>query len=136
MNGPRVFVSYAWSEAADYSALVRDLMESGFWLADSIVPAHDPIDAVSVRTITTELRKRIRSSSVVLVIGGKASAESEWVRHELEWASDMGKPIIAIVPPGGGRRVPPKIRALADRVVSWNATSISRAIREELARAA
>jgi hypothetical protein len=75
-----------------------------------------------------ELRQQIRPTNVVIIIAGMWAAHSEWIEFELDYAFDIGKPILG-VRPRGAQRLPYQIQLKADLVVNWNTESIVSGIR-------
>ena len=57
------------------------------------------------------------------------AAHSDWIQYEINEAVRLGKTIIG-VRPWGQERVPTIVSDNADVMVSWNSTSIIKAVRE------
>lgn len=85
---PYVFVSYAHGDSALVYPEIQWLKDQGFniWYDEGIAPGHEWRD---------ELAERISSSSLFLFFVTPASVSSEHCRRELNYAIDVGIPLLA-----------------------------------------
>lgn len=124
-----IFISHAWDYRSEYHRL-KSLLDSArnFSWKNFSVPAHDPLEAASRGRLLTGLQRHIRPVHVVLVISGVYASHRDWIKTELELASDFDKPIIAVAP-WGSDRISATAQGFAIEVVNWNTDSIVAAIR-------
>ncbi len=132
MNDIYLFISHSWKYNDQYEKLVELLKNRGYFrFRNYSVPQKDPLD-ITGRQYENELREAIRNqmslAQVVLIIAGKYVAYSDTIQMEIDLASEMGKPIIAIRP-YGANQISSYAERVADELVSWNADSIVAAIR-------
>jgi hypothetical protein len=86
----KLFISYSHADKRVAHRVVRRLTAYG---------ANVWIDESGLRigaTLNSSLRAHIRSTDIVLVIASKASAVSDWVGLELDFAIKMGKPVVPL----------------------------------------
>ena len=125
----RIFISHAWQYNADYYRLIGRLDKTpNFSYANYSVPEHDPVDAGNKNRLAEELRQQIRPVEIVIILSGMYVAYSDWIQFEIDYAKDLGKPILAIKP-WGAERIPKAVQDAADRIVGWNTPTIVQAIR-------
>ena len=125
----RIFISHAWRYNADYYKLINRLdMTPNFLYANYSVPEHDPVDANNNSKLAEELRQQIRPVKVVIILGGMYVAYSNWIQFEINFAQDLGKPVLG-VRPWGTQRMPQAVQNAANEVVGWNTPTIVDAIR-------
>ena len=126
----RLFISHAWQYNADYYRLIEMLDDaSNFIYANYSVPEHDPVDANNNSKLKEELRQQIRPVEVVIILGGMYVAYSDWIQFEIDFATDLSKPILGIRP-RGAQVMPTAVQDAADKIVGWNTSTIVAAIRE------
>ena len=125
----RIFISHAWRYNADYYRLINRLDEApNFLYSNYSVPEHDPVDAGNSSKLREELRQQIRPVEVVIILSGMYVAYSDWIQFEIDFAQDLGKPILGIRP-WGAQVMPQAVQDAADEIVGWNAPTIVSAIR-------
>jgi hypothetical protein len=125
----RLFVSHKWSYTDDYNRLTSLLDgASNFVFHNYSVPKADPVDANNSARLTEAIRNQIRPVQCVLIIAGMYVNHSDWIQFEMDFAKELGKPIIGIVP-WGGQRTPLAVETAAHEMVAWSTTSIVDAIR-------
>ena len=123
----RLFISHAWDYNDEYYKLTKRLDEApNFDWRNYSVPEHDPVD--DDEELEEELRKQIRPVQVVVILGGMYVAHSKWIQFEIDYAKELGKPILGIRP-WGSQRMPKAVQDAADEIVGWNTPAIVRAIR-------
>ncbi len=126
----RLFISHAWKYNEDYYKLLNFLNEaSNFKYANYSVPEHDPVDASNNNKLAEELRQQIRPVEIVIILGGMYVAYSDWIQFEIDYAKDLGKPILG-VKPRGAQVMPRAVQEAADEIVGWNTSTIVSAIRK------
>ena len=126
----RLFISHSWSYSERYNSMVNLLNSKLFfqWTNYSI-PEERAFTLRSKETMKEELRQQIRPVNCVIIISGMWFNHSEWIQFELDYASVLGKPILA-VRPRSARMMPYAITDKADKIVNWNTDSIVAGIRE------
>lgn len=134
MNDIHLFISHSWKHDDDYKALKSLLQGRGYFdFRDYSVPQDDPLYIKKGPEYEKKLREGIenqmRTCSALLVIAGKYVSYSDSIQMELEIASRMGKPIVA-VRPYGADQTSSIAEIYADEIVNWNADSIVGAIRK------
>lgn len=123
----RIFISHAWQYNESYYRLIDYLTNaSRFKYANYSVPKHDPVAGGS--RLREELRQQIRPVEVVLILAGMYVNYSEWIGFEMDYADQLGKPMVGIRP-WSSQRVPQEVQNRVQEMVGWNTTSIVGAIR-------
>jgi len=136
MNDSYIYICHSWSYTADYNKLVALLNDRGYFsFKNYSVEKDDPLK-ISSKTnseyeekLKEKIKEQMRPCQVVLVIAGKYVTYSDSIQLEIDAATELNKPIIAIRPFGAGQ-VSSVAENAADKLVSWNADSIVEAIRE------
>ena len=130
-----LFISHAWCYGDDYDRLVKLLNNANNfryrnYSAPSDKPLHnlDGTDVLTTLAIRLAIGRKIEPVNCVLVISGMYYNNRKWMQYELEEASRLGKPIIAIKP-WGNTRMPTEVAEYATVTVGWNTDSIVTAIR-------
>lgn len=126
----RLFISHSWSYSERYTSMVNLLDNRPYfaWINYS-VPETKAFGPLKDSVMKEELRQQIRPVNCVIIIGGMWTAYSDWIQFEMEFAEEIGKPILG-VRPRGAQVMPAAVIAKADKVVSWNSDSIVDGIRE------
>ncbi len=130
-----LFISHAWKYGSSYDLLIN-LLDNvrNFSYKNYSAPQDNPLQNLDSTAVVTEkdiedaIDRKIRLASCILVISGMYYNNRRWMQYELESASKMGKPILA-VKPWGNERVPSHVQKYAVEVVNWNGDSIVSAIR-------
>lgn len=125
----RIFISHAWKYNKEYYRLTKFLDNAtNFRFANYSVPKHSPVDANNKSKLKEQLRRQIRPVEVVIVLGGMYVSYSDWIQFEIDYASNLQKPILGIAP-WGSTRIPKAVQGSADKIVGWNTSTIVSAIR-------
>lgn len=133
MNIKSLFISHSWRYNEQYENLTNLLERRGYFsFRDYSVPKNDPIRIQGEKAYKKKLREGIenqmRFCDVVILIAGKYVTYSDSIQMELEIATEMGKPILAIRPYGASQ-TSSLAELYANEIVNWNADSIVEAIR-------
>lgn len=125
-----LFISHSWSYSNAYEKLVSMLNSSPYFTYKNYsVPKDDPIhNASDDYQLRDAIRNQMQRASCVLIMAGVYSTYSKWINIEIQLAEEMGKTIIAIEP-WGSERTSSTVKRAADKIVSWNTSSIISAIR-------
>jgi MTH538 TIR-like domain (DUF1863) len=98
MKNPNIFISHRWSHKQDYYNLSSKFDERGFYHYDYSVPKHDPLDVNRKKLIEGALKEQVRQCNFFIVIARMASGNSYWIKREIQYAKEYGKPIMAVIP--------------------------------------
>ncbi|WP_126173973.1 TIR domain-containing protein [Altericroceibacterium xinjiangense] len=125
----RLFISHAWRYSEHYQRVVAFLdAANNFSYSNYSVPESNKFDQMSNAGLQEEIRDQIRPVQCVVVTSGMYVAHSEWIQFEIDFAKQLGKPIVGIKP-WGSVNTPKAISDAADEIVGWNANTIVSAIR-------
>lgn len=126
-----VFVSHSWTYSGHYTTL-HDWIFGSAWsvgqasldLRDYSVPKDDPIhDAPSDRSLREAIFRKIKRCHVVVIPTGMYVNYSKWIGKEIDGATAMSKPILA-VNPWGQQRTSSVVGQAAAQIVGWNKKSV------------
>lgn len=125
-----LFISHSWTYGDAYGKLTGLLNESSYFnWRDYSVPKDSPIhNAPTTNMLESAIREQMRHASCVLIMAGKYSTFSKWIKREVRIAQELGKPILAITP-WGAEHISTVVKDAADEVVKWQSASIIDAIR-------
>lgn len=125
-----IFISHSWAHIYDLSNLKSLLENRGYFKVQFEESTPDvPINSDNADYIRQRLKQKISNSDVVLGIAGIYASHSEWITWELDKASELGKPIIGVIP-RGAERISTVVSSRAKEVVRWNTDSVVEAIRK------
>lgn len=125
----KIFISHAWSYSSDYFKLIEFLDKAPFFIySDYSVPTHDSFGRLNNEQLKEQIKNQIRPVQVVLVLSGIYVSHSNWIDFEIEYARELGKPIVGIQP-WGSINTPASVTKYATEIVGWNTSSIVDAIR-------
>lgn len=123
----KLFISHAWQYSDGYNRAVEFLHDAPrFIFSNYSVPQHNPIANTS--QLKEEIRQQIRPVEVVLIVAGMYVNHSGWIEFEMDFADQLGKPMVGIKP-WAAQRVPKQVQDRVDQMVGWNTQSIVSAIR-------
>lgn len=125
-----IFISHAWQYNEHYWKIVNWFNdEPNFSWSNCSVPSHDALSDKTSKGLSEGMKRQIRPSQVVIILGGMYAAHSDWIDYEISEAQRMGKPIIG-VRPWNQQRVPVNVQnASTVPVVGWNSSSVIQAVR-------
>mgnify|MGYP003550390002 CR=1 FL=1 len=129
-----LFISHSWAYSDTYKDLITLLDEAKYFdYKNYSVPKDNPIHyANNDNQLYNAIKTQMQSASVVLILAGVYSSYSKWIDKEIQIAKNdfyIPKKIIAIEP-WGSEKTSLKVKNNADKIVSWNTSSIVNAIRE------
>lgn len=124
----RVFISHSW-KYEDHFEDIKQLLDKtqGFEWYDHSVSSEKPIDAQLPNHLRKKLRDQIRPTSIVVVLSGMYVSHSTWMREEIKIATNMGKPVLGVIPPNN-ERVPNVVEENATELVDFDSDTILNAI--------
>lgn len=132
MNGltKNIFVSHYHSDAEKIEDMKDLLSKKGFHMRDSsIYEAKSKNDAHNEDYIKSIIRPHIDWAGTVIVLIGENTADSDWVRWEIEAAARKDKRIIGVYLQGESESsVPDSLIEHGAALVKWNTGSIIDAI--------
>lgn len=125
-----MFISHAWSYDKDYYRL-GELLDKAphFKWRNYSVPTHDPLDPKSKKDLKEALKRQMRPANIVVILAGMYAVYSDWIEFEIEFATEIRKPMIGIKP-RGQERIPRLVQDSVSEVVGWQTHSIVAAIRK------
>lgn len=124
----RFFISHAWRYSDDYYRIVRLLDNApNFSGSNYSVPEHDPLETGD--DLEEALKTQIRPVQIVIILAGMYVNHSEWIEFEMDFADQIGKPMIG-VRPWGQQREPREVKDRVKEMVGWNTASVVSAIRK------
>nr|WP_305666062.1 TIR domain-containing protein [Frigidibacter sp.] len=126
----RLFISHSWSYGERYNSMTSLLNNRPYfeWTNYS-VPESKAFSGLSSAGLAEQLRNQIRPVQCVIIIGGMWTNYSDWIQFEMEFAKNVGKPILG-VRPRSAKVMPQAVVNAADLVVNWNTESIVSGIRQ------
>jgi hypothetical protein len=89
----RVFLSYAWSDHQLAQNAIQQLYEKGL-LERDVASIDYPETQATTQHIRNQIKERIRTSDIVVLIWSRHAAESPWVQYELGIAQALERPIL------------------------------------------
>ncbi|MBD3341885.1 MAG: TIR domain-containing protein [Candidatus Lokiarchaeota archaeon] len=127
-----LFISHSWAYSDAYDRFC-DLLNSAtnFSYRNYSVPRDNPVhNAPTSQALYDAIKQKITFCEIVIIMAGKYSTYSKWIQKEIRIAKvDFNKPILA-VKPWANTQTSSLVIQNADRIVSWNTSSIVSAIRE------
>jgi hypothetical protein len=127
-----LFISHSWNYTDAYEKLCDILDDaSHFSYRNYSIPKDDPVhDTNNAQELYDAIRAKMAHAQVVIIMAGKYSTYSNWIKKEIRCAKDdLGKPILGIKP-WASTQVSSVVAKNADEMVNWNTKSIVSAIRD------
>ncbi|OHZ00177.1 TIR domain-containing protein [Salinicola sp. MIT1003] len=129
LHNYRLFISHAWSYSERYERAVQFLNRANnFKWTNYSVPEAKAFESMFDYQLEEELRQQIRPVQCVVVVSGMYVNYSRWLKFEMDFAKNLGKPVLGIRR-WGAQRTPESVMECADEMVNWNSQSIIDAIR-------
>lgn len=127
---PRLFISHSWTYSERYLAMIALLnSRTNFVWHNYSVPVDAAFVGMNNTQLAEQLKRQIRPVNCVIILAGMWTNHSDWIISEMNFAKEIGKPILA-VRPRSAKVMPTAVVALADKVVNWNGDSIISGIGE------
>jgi hypothetical protein len=127
-NKAKGFNLLRWNKNVDLTFVGRHLL--------------DPVNSENRSYITGKIKEQLSGSSVTVVLVGKNTHQSEWVRDEIKWSLEKEKPngILAIrlyddVELPTGSPVGDALREVGAEIINWDPHSFGDAIERAAAAA-
>jgi hypothetical protein len=87
----------------------------------------DPVKSTDPDYIAREIKEQLTGTSVTVVLVGPETANSEWVRREIDWSLERGNGILAIRLDDGAP-LPRRIVDCGAEVIGWDPSAFDDAI--------
>lgn len=128
-----LFISHCWDYRDKYYTVECWIDDSDINWRNMSIPAHDPKDTRSDAELEQIIDNNIGNSSMFIIIAGMYVSQENrtWINKEIDIAQKYGKKILAIKP-WGSQRTPARIHEVADKLVSWQSSSVINDIKELL----
>ena len=126
-----LFISHSWAYGDAYDKMVEILDAApNFAYRNYSVPKDDPVhDANNASQLYDAIKSKVALTHVVLIMAGKYSTYSKWIKKEIKISKeDFDKPIVAVCP-WGAKQISTVVQEAADEIAKWNTASIVQAIR-------
>lgn len=125
----KLFCSHAWRYSEGYIRICRFLNEANnFSWRNFSIPEDRAFVGLSREKLEEQLRNQIRPVQCVIILAGMYVAHSNWIQFEIDFARQLNKPIVGIIP-WSAERTPLAVSNAANEMVNWNSASIVAAIR-------
>ncbi|MEI4473533.1 TIR domain-containing protein [Frigidibacter sp. MR17.24] len=129
LHDHKLFISHAWKYSDRYNRAVRFLNDaSNFKWSNYSVPESKAFVGMTSEELGEQMKRQIRPAQCVVIVSGMYVNHSAWVQYEMDFAKQIGKPILGIKR-WGEQRTPQSVVNCADEMVAWNSASIVAAIR-------
>ena len=130
----KVFISHSWQYTDVYDKLCKMLdNKTSFTYNNHSVPKSNPIHTNGTdKELKIAITNKMSGCHVVLIMAGKYSTYSKWIKKEIDIAKNgfaNAKPIIGIKP-WANTQVSSIVSETADKMVGWNTDAIVTAIRK------
>jgi hypothetical protein len=128
-----IFISHSWAYSKAYTQLVNMLdNDPRFNYKNYSVPKDNPVhNAGTDRELAEAIRQRVSFCDVVVILAGKYSTHSKWIKKEIVIAQSFSTPkSILAIEPWASSQTSQIVKSSADRIVKWNTVPIVAAIRE------
>ncbi len=125
-----IFVSHYHSDAERIEDMKALLKKKNFFVRDSsIYEEKSKNNAHNEDYIKSLIRPQIDWAGTVVVLVGKNTADSDWVKWEIENAARSDKRIVGVYLQGEtDSKIPDALIEYGDALVKWNSDSIINAI--------
>lgn len=129
LHDHKLFISHAWKYSDRYKRAVTFLNAApNFKWSNYSVPEDKAFDSMSSEQLGEQMKRQIRPVQCVVIVSGMYVNHSGWIQYEMDFAKQIGKPILGIKR-WGEQRSPQSVVDCADEMVAWNSASIVAAIR-------
>ncbi|MGO7319350.1 TIR domain-containing protein [Rhizobium ruizarguesonis] len=129
LHNYRLFISHAWRYSEGYNRAVTFLNAANHFVwSNYSVPESKAFDGLNSSQLGEQLKSQIRPVQCVVILAGMYVNHSGWIQYEIDFAKQLGKPILGIVP-YRAVRTPTAVSDAATSMVSWNSASIVAGIR-------
>ena len=126
----KIFISHSWDNSDDLYNLRKLLNDRGYFNVEfDEVSKDEPINSDNTAYIRSRLKEKISNSNIVLALAGVYASYSDWMKWELDQATDMEIPIVGVIPRGQDR-ISTVVSSRSKEDVRWNTESIVTAIRK------
>jgi hypothetical protein len=129
----RVFICHSYRHSTIYNELRARLQGARYfsWRNES-VPDDMLVETSGDEELTEAIKQRIDRSDVVLVLTKPVAGRSRWLKEEIRYAQETGKPIIGITRRLRDHKSSLVLEAANVHVATWRTDDIVEAIREQV----
>ncbi|WP_313137969.1 TIR domain-containing protein [Paracoccus jeotgali] len=129
LHDHKLFISHAWKYSDRYQRAVAFLNAApNFKWSNYSVPEDKAFWGMNSQELGEQIKRQIRPVQCVVIVSGMYVNHSGWIQYEMDFAKQIGKPILGIKR-WGEQRSPQSVVNCADEMVAWNSASIVSAIR-------
>lgn len=130
----KVFISHSWQYSDAYEKLCNMLDKKTYFSYNNhSVPKNDPVHTNGTdKELKIAITNKMSGCHIVLIMAGKYSTYSKWIKKEIDIAKNgftNSKPIVGIKP-WANTQVSSVVSDNADEMVGWNTDTIVSAIRK------
>ena len=124
-----IFISHTGKDEKNIEPF-KKLLSKDYDVRDSSIIETEPNRAKDKEYIKNQILKpQIDWAGTVVVLIGKDTKESDWVKWEAEYANMQGKRVVSVYTEGASDSdLSEEIKDLSDSIASWNRESIINAI--------
>lgn len=118
-----VFISHSSKNSEEVKALKERLLAMGHEVRNSSIEKEDYRDyKVKDETIERDLREGIQWAGTCILLIGKDTLKSDWVKYEIEYACKKGKPVVGFFVHGLAEKIeiPDEIKKSILTLIGWN----------------
>ncbi|MDE0470895.1 MAG: TIR domain-containing protein [Ekhidna sp.] len=130
----KIFISHSWEYSDAYEKLCEMLNNKTYFsYKNHSVPKDDPVHTNGTdKELKNAITNKMYGCHIVLIMAGKYSTYSKWIKKEIDIAKNgftNSKPIVGIKP-WANTQVSSVVSDNAYKMVGWNTNSIVQAIRD------
>ena len=102
LHDHKLFISHAWKYSDRYERAVNFLnAASNFKWSNYSVPEDKAFEGMSSGELGEQIKRQIRPVQCVVIVSGMYVNHSGWIQYEMDFAKQIGKPILGIKRWGG-----------------------------------
>ncbi len=131
INPIRLFVTHLYAPDESYFRVFEYLeSQPNFYYTNLATPEKLP-RSKEKEAIREDLRRQMSEAEVVILLSSLYVRDPVTIEYQSLYAQSCDMPLIVMEPFGTTEPVPPKLREMADEVVSWNGREMADAIRRQ-----
>ena len=125
-----VFISFAYEDIDNVNLLRGQAKNDQNDLEFSDYSVKEPFNSENADYIKRKISEKIEKTSVTVVYISKSTAQSEWVKWEVEKSLKMGKGVVAVYQGDTAPKMPSFITENKIKAVKWSHKELTNAIEE------
>lgn len=126
-----IFISHAWVRSDHYDTLAGWISDKNWKFGqatvnfkDYSIPKSDPVhDADNDKQLRDAIQRKLQRTHVVVLPTGMYASHSKWIKKEIEIATNLGKPILAVTPRGQVKESSIALQYSSDHC-GWNSSNM------------